>query len=115
MADNNQLAGDVEDPEFTLALAHVRQLVNQRAEGYGELFERVGELALTAGTAEPAAPQAQPEPVKFDPWAHTMRNPAHRQHTLGHHLGHKGVTDAASAVARRNITGSADLGTGGRR
>lgn len=39
-----------------------------------------------------------------DPWAHTMRNPAHRAHTLGHMRGHlHGVTDAASALARRTV------------
>jgi hypothetical protein len=38
-----------------------------------------------------------------DPWSHTMRNPAHRAHTLGHQRQHRGVTDAASALARRAV------------
>ena len=59
-----QLSQNVDD-EFMVALAHVRQLVDQRAVGYGELFERVGELALAAGTAEPE--QAPPPQVPREP------------------------------------------------
>ena len=103
-----QLAGDVEDPEFILALAHVRDAVDQRAPGYLESFDRVGAKALELaaslpGITDPATPQAPPEPVKFGHWDHTLQNPANRTHLLGHHLQHKGVHDAAGAVARREV------------
>lgn len=103
------LSQGVEDAEFLVALGHVRDLVDQRAAGYLESFERVGEkaLELAAGIHDPATSEAEPEqvpePVKFDQFAHTLRNPANRTHLLGHHLQHKGVTDAAAAMAHRDV------------
>ena len=90
------LSQDVDDAEFLVALGHVRDMVDSRSAGYLESFERVGEkaLALAAGIHDPAAPQAEPEqappePVKFDQFAHTLRNPADGTHLLGHHLQHE--------------------------
>lgn len=83
------------------ALAEVRLAVEHCMAGHAA----TGELELTAppGMTDPAAPQALPELVKFDPWQHTMRNPAHRAHTLGYHRQHPRVHDAASALARQAV------------
>ena len=86
-----QLSADVDDPEFILALGHVRDLVDQKAAGYLESWERVGEkaLALAAGTHDPAPQaepaQAPPEPVKFPTgWEHVLGQ--NRAHTFGGQL-----------------------------
>ena len=88
----------------------MRDCVDQRAAGFLESIEHLGEKAIeqlelaaapVSGITDP--PQAPPEPVRFDPWGHTMRAQHNRAHTLGSHLEHKGVNDAASAVARRNV------------
>jgi hypothetical protein len=51
-------------------------------------------------TSGPAPFQMQP-----DPWAHTMRNPHHRAHTLGYMRGHNpGVVSGADALARRAVS-----------
>ena len=94
-----------------MALGHVRDLVDTRAAGYFDtLGQKVGAtvLELAAGIHDPATPQAPaeqapPEPVRFDPFGHTLRNPANRTHLLGHHLQQKGVTDAAGALACRKV------------
>jgi hypothetical protein len=76
------------------ALAEVRLAVENNLTARIE----AGQLRLAA--EQPAAPV--PAPVRlFDPWAHTMRHPANRVHTLGHHRQHPHVTDAASALGRK--------------
>jgi hypothetical protein len=64
-----------------------------------------GQVRLAAelpGVHDPATPEPAPV-IKFDPWGHTLRNPAHRQHTLGHLRGQHGMTDAAAAVGRKAV------------
>jgi len=61
-----------------------------------------GEGILGPGSDQgPPAPFAMlPDP--FGGFAHTMRNPAHRTHTLGFHREHfKGVMSGADAIAAR--------------
>jgi hypothetical protein len=84
-----ELTADEDEPSQLelAALAEVRDMVERRAL---EWLEPEPVVTLTA----------PPPVIKFDPWAHTMRNPAHRAHTLGHMRQHPRVHDAASALAR---------------
>jgi hypothetical protein len=106
------LSQNVDDPQFVLALAHVRDMADAKAPHYEALFERVGELQLTTaalpGVHAPATPQARPEPVKFDPWGHTLAAAHNRTHLLGHHRQHPHVHDAASALARKKVQADED-------
>jgi hypothetical protein len=78
------------------ALAEVRLAVENNLTARIE----AAELKLAAELPAPA----EPAPVRlFDPWAHTMRHPANRVHTLGHHRQHPHVTDAASALGRKAV------------
>ena len=81
----------------------IRAMADQRATGYEELFVRVGEQLELTAPSQPAAPEIRPEPVKFDPWGHTLAAAHNRTHLLGHHLQQKGVHDAASAMAHRDV------------
>lgn len=75
------------------ALAEVRLAVENN------LTARIEQLRLTAGPPAPV-PAA---PVRFDPWAHTLRHPGNRTHTLGHLRQHPSVHDAATALARKAV------------
>lgn len=106
MALKTQYGGGIyslTDPLELAALSDIRAMADQRATGYEELFVRVGEQLELTAPSQPAAPEIRPEPVKFDPWGHTLAAAHNRTHLLGHHLQQKGVHDAASAMAHRDV------------
>jgi hypothetical protein len=76
------------------ALEHVRMAVESNLSGRAA----AGELRLSArdGEGDSSGSQASPSTPRFDPWAHTMRNPAHRVHVLGHKTSHRGPYTPAS-------------------
>lgn len=73
-------------PEFLAALSMVRSMVEDKAAGW--LEPAAGALELSA---QPVRHQPAPPPVVSSGyWGHTLRNPAHRTHTLGHKVTHRG-------------------------
>lgn len=96
------------------ALAQVRDMVERRAADWLATSGPEPPLQLAA---PPVHGQPAPPPVVSSGyWGHTLRNPAHRTHTLGHKVTHRGpctqtclTTDAepapepasARTVARR--------------
>lgn len=102
-----QLTGDEADPEFLAALSMLRDMVDERVPGFLEGYDSADEpVELSAPWPaiynQPAAP---PPWAMFDPWGHTMRNPAHRHHTLGHmRASHQGVHSAADALGRKAVS-----------
>lgn len=101
-AGERQLRATADD-DFAAALAAVEAATRPPDSFFGA-------VALAAGEGEGIFAEEDtsgPAPFQMLPptgWEHTLRNPANRAHLHGAMRQHKGVTDAASALARSAVS-----------